>query len=670
MQDKRTIMAFVLIAILAMLMMRQSAQREAQRRAEEEKRAAQEGAKEAVARKSAEPAEKGPGRQPTEVISAAGKRPAATPKKEPPPDREAEKIEAAAREPEPELDDNIRTKTNKYTLIWTNRGAALKVAKLSEPKKEGSSEPKYGEYSRDKKAEKPVRILAPTPDGRLSLALRNMTDNTPAFDSRNYKVIHKPEYGLVPEEGDDLIFQQKFGDLEVTKRFRFYPDKYYIDVEIRLKNRGKKTVDAAYEIAGGAAILPEFPEDAKTYVKALIGFGADKANIDVGAETAAGLDKQSEEEKADAEANRKGAPIRWSGCANKYFAAVLEVAAGKSEKGKRKRQISEVSLDRIDSAPRWAVELPAGDPESEGREGESVYSVGAGLRTTTKKLEGGEEIVDHYRFFIIPKRQQVLAEYPELRDLVDYGWFGSVSRILLSILKFFYRLIPNYGVAIILLTVVVRLVLHPLSRKSQKSMHKMQKLQPLMNELKEKYKHDKQRMSQEQMALWREHGANPLGGCLPILLQLPVFIGLFRALQLSIDLRRQPFTLWMDDLSRPDQLGTLMGMPVRALVILMIVAWFVQMKTMPKPPDPEAQKQQKIMMILPLVFGYIMRNMASGLILYWTFSMGLGIVEQKMIRASIERAEGEEPEPPDRPAAAEKRPSGRGKRKRRPRRGR
>ncbi len=263
----------------------------------------------------------------------------------------------------------------------------------------------------------------------------------------------------------------------------------------------------------------------------------------------------------------------------------------------------------------------------------------ASLTIHPKELQPNESVCHEYVLFLGPKKQDVLADYPDMARLLDYGWFGAISKLLLTVLHGFQRLIPNYGVGIILLTALVRLCLHPFTRKSQISMHKMQKLQPLLKEIQEKHKSDRQRQGREQMELFRKHGANPMTSCLPMFFQLPVFFGLFRMLQYSIDLRQEGFMLWIRDLSRPDTIGHLSGFPINILPVLMVISWVAQQLTMPKSADPQQAQTQKMMLLMPIFFGFLLYGMASGLTLYWLTSTFLGIIEQKLIKLQIQKKE-------------------------------
>lgn len=215
-------------------------------------------------------------------------------------------------------------------------------------------------------------------------------------------------------------------------------------------------------------------------------------------------------------------------------------------------------------------------------------------------------------------------EYDRLKQLnagfqhiVDFGWFAFVAMPLFVVLKFFYKILGNYGWAIILLTIVVRIPFIPILHKSQKSMKKMQKVQPLMAEIKEKYKKDSAKMQKEMMAIYKKHKVNPVGGCLPMLLQIPVFIALYNVLLKAIELRGAPFVFWITDLSAKD--------PYYVLPIVMGLTMVLQQKMTPTAMDP---KQAKIMMFMPIVFTIMFLQFASGLVLYWLVNNVLGIAQQ------------------------------------------
>ncbi len=202
-----------------------------------------------------------------------------------------------------------------------------------------------------------------------------------------------------------------------------------------------------------------------------------------------------------------------------------------------------------------------------------------------------------------------------------------------------HTVVPNYGLAIIVLTILVRLATWPIMARQMKSSERMRELMPRIKELQEKYKDDRQKQSEETFKLYRETGVNPLGGCLPMVLQLPVFIGLFYALQSSIDLRHANFLLWINDLSAPATLFTLPGadLPVRLLPILMAASMFGQQKMMPQTGmDPAQAKMMLIMM--PGMMLFVSYTFPSGLVLYWFISNLLGIGHQLLVRRKMQAA--------------------------------
>lgn len=208
----------------------------------------------------------------------------------------------------------------------------------------------------------------------------------------------------------------------------------------------------------------------------------------------------------------------------------------------------------------------------------------------------------------------------DMQLAVDFGWFTFLAKPLFFALRFFYGLVGNWGWAIIILTVVIKLIFAPLTHKSQKSMKKLQKLQPHFAELKEKYKGDPQRLNREMMDLYKKHQVNPMGGCLPMLIQIPVFIALYNVLNNAIELRGAPFAFWLHDLSAKD--------PYYILPILMGVSMLAMQKMTPTSMDP---KQNMMMMIMPVVLTFMFISLPSGLVLYFTISNMLSMAQQLYI---------------------------------------
>jgi YidC/Oxa1 family membrane protein insertase len=241
-----------------------------------------------------------------------------------------------------------------------------------------------------------------------------------------------------------------------------------------------------------------------------------------------------------------------------------------------------------------------------------------------------------------PKELQTLESVnPALSKAIDMGFWGVIAIPFLRLLKMFYQIAPNYGVAIILLTVVVRLLTLPMSIKGQRSMMKMQRLQPQVERIRERYKNEQDKLHHEMMELYKRNHVNPIGGCLPMVIQFPVFIGLYEALLNAVELRNAPFIGWIRDLAAPDCLPIpgitvpftdLHGIPV--LVILMAVTAFVQQWISPRNPDPS---QQKMMMYMPVIFSVIFIELPAGLSLYYFFSNLLGVVQQFILNREFKQ---------------------------------
>lgn len=238
-----------------------------------------------------------------------------------------------------------------------------------------------------------------------------------------------------------------------------------------------------------------------------------------------------------------------------------------------------------------------------------------------------------YTVYFGPKKLSDLAKVDsDLERIVNFGWFDVVAKPTLTLLNIFYRFTHNYGIAIILVTVLIKALFWPISQKGLESMRNMQKIQPKMAKLREKYKDDQERLNREVMTLYKTYKVNPLGGCLPMVMQIPVFFALYKVLLQSIELRHAPFFLWIKDLAAPDRLFIgfdipyLGGLPV--LTLLMGGSMFLQQKMSPSSGDPT---QAKIMLMLPVVFTFMFVNFASGLVLYWFVNNLLAIGQQYLI---------------------------------------
>lgn len=253
------------------------------------------------------------------------------------------------------------------------------------------------------------------------------------------------------------------------------------------------------------------------------------------------------------------------------------------------------------------------------------------------EVSSGSQQSFEYLLFLGPKSMKVLRDFDyDLDKVVNFGWFDFIAKPCVWLMNFLYGIIPNFGVAIIILTIMIKLLLWPLGSKSYKSMNAMKKLQPLMTEIREKYKNDKKEMNAQMMNLYKVYKINPMGGCLPMVAQIPVFFALYRMLYEAIELRHAPFFGWINDLSAPDRLFNFdftvplmeppYGIPV--LTIVMGASMLLQQKMTPAAGDP---MQQKMMMLMPVVFTFIFINFSSGLVLYWLTNNLLSMGQQYYI---------------------------------------
>lgn len=259
-----------------------------------------------------------------------------------------------------------------------------------------------------------------------------------------------------------------------------------------------------------------------------------------------------------------------------------------------------------------------------GRIQNDVWRVALERSNVLIPAEGTTSITVNWWFG--PKDRELLSNAPDkLENAIDFGMFSIIAKPLLTALTFFYEYTGNWGVAIIVLTLCIKIAFWPLSQKSYNSMEQMKKLQPMMQKLREKYANDRDTLNREIMQLYRTYKVNPAGGCLPILLQIPVFIGLYQALLNSIELRHAtfiyylPFThlVWLADLSAAD--------PFYITPLLMGASMFLQQKLTPASGDPT---QQKIMMVMPIIFTVMFLNFPAGLVIYWLFNNLLSIGQQ------------------------------------------
>jgi YidC/Oxa1 family membrane protein insertase len=284
--------------------------------------------------------------------------------------------------------------------------------------------------------------------------------------------------------------------------------------------------------------------------------------------------------------------ILWAAVSNQYFATIL---APQETYG---QQV-------------WAI--PVNIANEDGQP--PIKAIQGAIEVPGFSLPPGETKTVAFDIYAGPKEFNRLAKLPnDQADIMNFGWAKWVSELLLTVMNTLHAWVKSYALAIIIMTIIIRSLLWPLQNAATKSMRRMSKLSPIMNELREKYKDDPQRMNQETMKLYKEYGVNPFGGCLPMVVQIPIFFGFYGMLDKAIELRNSSF-LWVHDLSQPDTVFHLGGIPINILPLVMAATQLWQMSITPKTGDPA---QQRMFLFMPLIFLFICYNYASGLALYWT----------------------------------------------------
>ena len=298
-------------------------------------------------------------------------------------------------------------------------------------------------------------------------------------------------------------------------------------------------------------------------------------------------------------------------------------------------------------AERFLVDHSSDEFKDNGA-AKSDYAVHGAVGLPPVDLAPGASKTIDYEIYLGPKEYRRLADLGRHRDeVMFYGWFGFISKVLTTIMRWLHDKAGSWGVAIVLLTITIRTVLWPLQAKAQRSMKRMGKLSPLMKELQTKHKDDPQRMNQEVMKLYREYGVNPVGGCLPMFVQIPIFFGFFNMLKSAAELRGQSFLGWVHDLSLPDTIATMhlpFSLPligdhfdVNPLPLIMGVTMVAQMKLTPQPATVD-KSQRTMMMLMPVMFLWFSYNYAAALALYWSTS-NIYMIAQTWIMKALNKDE-------------------------------
>jgi YidC/Oxa1 family membrane protein insertase len=396
------------------------------------------------------------------------------------------------------------------------------------------------------------------------------------------------------EKRNVLLTWESTDGVRVAREFVFDGDKYDFETRVQTTNGSK----------GPIAVRPGF-EVGQVYEGELAGDSYSFAGVVVNTGKG-GLNRYPLKDIAKGKVEK--GPARWIAADAKYFTWILL-------------------------------------PEREWTVTRSSMVGETGMRTaaadTAATLQPGDTVRAGARIYAGPKRTALLeATGKDLPELIDYGWFAIVAKPLVFLMKASNRVTGNYGIDIILLTILIKILFFPLTQKSMTSMRKMQELGPILKTLKEKYKGDAARLNQETMNLYKTYKINPLSGCLPMLAQIPVFIALYKGLLVTIELRHAPFFLWMNDLSAPEHLWNIAvagyTVPIRLLPLLMGISMFAQQKMTPSAGMEPAQ--QKMMLFMPVIFTFMFWSFPTGLVIYWLVNNVLAIGQQLLYNRKADAA--------------------------------
>ncbi len=489
---------------------------------------------------------------------------------------------------------DIRVETDNYTAVFSTKGAALKSFQLKKYQKECTEctddiYPKIKSFVTGQK-------LPPKSKNKELIEVVTVNENMPyplaiTFPESAAEITADSFYNSdaskldlqSSKEKQRLVFSRIFnGKIKVEKIFTFNPDNYSIDLDVKVSNLTDAPITQIPHLNWYQYVDPKRVEDSYshegpvTYVSKSI---KRKKVGDIADDTSFGPD------------------VSWGGFEQKYFmAAIIPQDPSLSSVNMSKDNNNMVSID---------------------------------LKRTKSVIPPDQSGLFSYALFIGPKDYALMKKQGiSLEEAIEFDSFIPglkwLSIALLFFVKFLHQYLSNYGVAIIILTILIKLIFWPLGTISYRSMKEMQKLQPKIEELKEKFKNDKNKIGQETMALYRSHKVNPMSGCLPILIQIPVFIGLYNTLLYAIELRHSPFFWWIQDLSAKD--------PYYITPIIMGATQFIQQKMTPTVGDP---MQAKIMLLMPIVFTFIFLNFPAGLVIYWLLNNVLSIGQQYYINKKM-----------------------------------
>ncbi|MBE3124204.1 MAG: membrane protein insertase YidC [Acidobacteria bacterium] len=463
-----------------------------------------------------------------------------------------------------QAETDVVVETSLYKAVWTNKGGVLKSWKLKN----------------HKNSLKEDLELVPALAGEIGRYPFSLGLDDAAFAGLlNSSLFEASQTALDLRDGASGELRFVFSDgasVKAEKSFRFTGGSYALEMEIRV---WKNDQPVSPSVLWGPGIGNPSPADLKQSFSASTG-----SAVYTGGKVIRMIERKYKAEQGAYNF------VDWAAYEDNYFVALFVLPSQKGQAVFRKETAGQVQAFFIYvTAPR--------------------------------------------RAYLGPKDAEALRAFGnEAKKVISFGMFGSIAEILLVAVRFFHKLIPNWGIDIILLTLVIKIIFFPLTYSSTKSMVKMADLQPKVKALRAKYKKAKsdigQRrlMNEEMMKLYKEHGVNPAGGCLPMLIQLPVFWGVFRMLVVSIEFRHAPFALWITDLSVRD--------PFYVTPVLMGITQFISQKMTPTSADPS---QAKMMLIMPFVMTIFFMNFQSGLVLYWLTTNVLQIGQQALINRMMHR---------------------------------
>jgi YidC/Oxa1 family membrane protein insertase len=550
----------------------------------------------------------------------------------------AKPVEKMPSQLEMQKEEIVAVETDVLYMEWTSRGAGLRLLK-DKQFVHGFADKKDKNWL--KKKENWLELLPDYSTQFPSFALfgeeKLSDEETVQLQNAVWKIVQKPDDKGTDAKERELVFELgPLQGIKYIKKFRFTGNKYLLTGELILQNVGASEQKRKLELAGGAGIDVE-TNDYNTVVGHIAYLNKHGHPLyDYFYHAKMAENKVSFTPPAKIES--KG--IAWTAIINGYFGHVLTLDQPDQFVSLRARGFAK---DAYWLQKTNQFYLKYGKPisiETLAKTKEVLWLVA----TKELTIPAEKQVSLGFKMYL-GSRAALATTDKSFEVLLDYGTFAPISYLLLWVMGIFYKMFHNYGVAIILLTLAVKLAMFPLTKRQQVSMQKyqqqMKKFQPEMLKIQTKYRNNKQKMQEEVMKLYKEHHINPIpvGGCLPIFLQLPILIGLYSALSYAIELRQAEF-LWISDLSQPDHLFPFITSIdffryFNILPILMTIVWFWQMKTAPMPEDPQMKQQQKIMMWMPIIFGFSFYNIASGLVLYWFVMQLISIIEQTLIKKAM-----------------------------------